>query len=98
MRPRTASMKVRTRAAAICADHFVRRADTGIASASRSQLAKPRKMTSNEVPESFMLFVRKKDMPVFAGSISFAVAVSEIAATGTDVNGMPQVCELLPSF
>ena len=37
-------------------------------------------------------------MPVFAGSISFAVAVSEIAATGTDVNGMPQVCELLPSF
>ena len=42
MRPRTTSREVCTRAVTIHANPFVQRMDSGIASAARSQLAKPR--------------------------------------------------------
>ena len=85
--------RVRTRAAAICANHFVQRMDSGIASAAKSQLwQSPDKDDDQGSAGIFHVACPGKDMPVFANAVIFAVAASEIAAAGTDVNGMPQVC------
>ena len=85
--------RVRTRVATIHANPFVQRMDSGIASAAKSQLwQSPDKDDDQGSAGIFHVACPGKDMPVFANAVIFAVAASGIAAAGTDVNGMPQVC------
>ena len=85
--------RVRTRAAAICANPVVQRMDSGIASAAKSQhWQSPDKDDDQGSAGIFHVTCPGKDMPVFVSAVAFAVAASGIAAAGTDVNGMPQVC------
>ena len=67
--------------------------DSGIASAAKSQhWQSPDKDDDQGSAGIFHVTCPGKDMPVFASAVAFAVAASGIAAAGTDVNGMPQVC------
>ena len=73
--------RVRTRAAAICANPFVQRMDSGIASAAKSQLwQSPDKDDDQGSAGIFHVACPGKDMPVFVNAVAFAVAASEIAA------------------
>ena len=85
--------RVRTRATTTRVNPVVQRVDSGIASAAKSQLwQSPDKDDDQGSAGIFHVTCPGKDMPVFANAVIFAVAASGIAAAGTDVNGMPQVC------
>ena len=82
MRPRNHQQgRVRTRAAAICTDHFVQRMDTGIASAAKRQpWQSPDRDDVQDAAGILHAACPGKDMPVFVSAVAFAVAASEIAA------------------
>ena len=73
--------RVRTRAAAIRANPFVQRVDSGIASAAKSQPWQSRDRDDDQGSAGiFYIACPGKDMPVFVNAVAFAVAASEIAA------------------
>ena len=86
-------------ATVICANHFVQRVDTGIASAPRNQHWQSQdKDDDQDGAGIFHAVCSRKDKQVFANAVAFAVTASEIAAAGTDVNGMSDLHELSPPF
>ena len=73
--------RVRTRAAAIHANPFVQRMDSGIASAAKSQpWQSPDRDDDQGSAGIFHIACLEKSMPVFVNAVAFAVAASEIAA------------------
>ena len=73
--------RVRTRAAAIHANPFVQRMDSGIVSAAKSQpWQSPDRDDDQGGAGIFHVACPGKDMPVFVSAVAFAVAASEIAA------------------
>ena len=74
--------RVRTCAAAIRANPFAQRMDSGIVSAAKSQSWQFQdKDDDQDGAGIFHVACPEKDMPVFVDTVAFAVAVSEIAST-----------------
>ena len=73
--------RVRTRAAAIHANPFVQRMDSGIVSAAKSQPWQSQDKDDDQGSAGiFHVACPGKDMLVFVNAVTFAVAASEIAA------------------